>query len=228
MLRRACGVVWLVASVVVATVALAEVGVDEVRDAAKRQSRSHDRFPDKGAYEVTITPPPLHGHAPIDAESSANGGTTPGQPDIDARHEASTGQRVTAPPAVSEGPPTTEPAARAASERPAGSGHTSAASRATGTSAGSSPVASAAAVATARATGPRMGFQVGAFREQRAAEDLRDKLAATFEDVYLSEVRSGGEPLYRVRVGRVTENDEAASLRKRLIAAGYPAFPVSQ
>ncbi len=79
---------------------------------------------------------------------------------------------------------------------------------------------------SAKQTGT-LGLQVGAFRSLDSANELKDKLSRQFEDVYVSEVISGGDPLFRVRVGRLTTNVQRDALSSRLQAAGYPSFRVS-
>jgi general secretion pathway protein A len=79
----------------------------------------------------------------------------------------------------------------------------------------------------ANGDGSRISLQVAAFRAMQGAVDLKNKLAHDFSDVYISKVISGGEPLYRVRVGNFKSNDDTQSLRTRLQAAGYPSFRVT-
>ena len=86
---------------------------------------------------------------------------------------------------------------------------------------------------TAKASGsvttkPWVSLQVGAFRNLKSAHALQRKLARTFSDVYISTVESGGEPLYRVRVGRFRTADESLTLKSRLLAAGFPSFRVTE
>ncbi len=80
--------------------------------------------------------------------------------------------------------------------------------------------------APAPANAPLRTLQVGAFRQQASAEALRDQLASGFGDVAIVEVASGGEPLYRVNVGRLPKGPELTALKKRLADAGFPAFDV--
>ncbi len=86
---------------------------------------------------------------------------------------------------------------------------------------------------TAKGTGsvttkPWVSLQVGAFRNLKSAHALQRKLARTFSDVYISTVESGGEPLYRVRVGRFRTADESLEFKSRLLAAGFPSFRVTE
>ena len=74
--------------------------------------------------------------------------------------------------------------------------------------------------------GPADSLQVGAFRELRSAADMKARLQKHFDDVYISTVESGGEPLYRVRVGRYRDNRNALHTTQLLQAAGYPSFRV--
>ncbi len=121
---------------------------------------------------------------------------------------------------------------------PASSGETApSAVAATGSSAGASapaaaPTAPAAPAppdpATVRATAnlPLRTLQVGAYRQRSRAESLQETLSPTFEDVDIVEVQSGGEPLFRVNVGRLPRGPGLEDLKKRLAAAGFPAFEV--
>jgi cell division protein FtsN len=74
--------------------------------------------------------------------------------------------------------------------------------------------------------GPLRTLQVGAYRRRSSADQLRDALLATFRDVTVLEVESGGEPLYRVNVGRMPRGPALEDLKRRLLAAGHPAFEV--
>ena len=74
--------------------------------------------------------------------------------------------------------------------------------------------------------GPAESLQVGAFRELRSAADMKARLQKHFEDVYISTVESGGEPLYRVRVGRFQNRRDTLHMTQLLQAAGYPSFRV--
>jgi type II secretory pathway predicted ATPase ExeA len=74
--------------------------------------------------------------------------------------------------------------------------------------------------------GPAESLQVGAFRELRSAADMKARLQKHFDDVYISTVESGGEPLYRVRVGRFRSNGDTLHMMQLLQAAGYASFRV--
>lgn len=82
------------------------------------------------------------------------------------------------------------------------------------------------ASATAKTATPRMALQVGAYRQKSSAEKLRATLSESFKDVTIVETMSGGEPLYRVRVGRIPKGPALEDTRRRLLAAGYSAFEV--
>jgi cell division protein FtsN len=90
------------------------------------------------------------------------------------------------------------------------------------------PAAPAADPATARATSnlPLRTLQVGAYRQRTRAEQLQEALSPTFDNVDIVEVQSGGEPLYRVNVGRAPRGPALEDLKKRLATAGFPAFEV--
>ena len=97
--------------------------------------------------------------------------------------------------------------------------------------AASDPSAAPASVAMPTAApavpaGPPRTLQVAAFRQHERAETLRSELAESFPDVAILEIQSGGEPLYRVNVGRLPKGVELEALKKRLAAAGHPSFDV--
>jgi general secretion pathway protein A len=77
------------------------------------------------------------------------------------------------------------------------------------------------------ATGAAISLQVGAFRELKSAADLRARLQGKFSDVYISTVESGGEPLYRVRVGHFRSEADSDATKSSLQAAGFPSFRVT-
>ena len=187
----------LLPSLMTATAARAQVGLGAER------------------YEVTITPPKRPGtEAPVDAEGAAAASPATGAPE-----GAAPAANDAADPAAGESAPggAASPAEAAAP--------TSAASAAPAASvpAASAPAPSAKPVPSNL---PPKTLQVGAFRQKDSAADLRDKLAAGFPDVAIVEVQSGGEPLYRVIVGRLPRGPGLDDLKRRLAAAGHPAFEV--
>ena len=162
-------------------------------------------------YEVTITPPKRPGtEAPVDAESGV------------APEAAPAGEAAA--PADADAAPASAPASAAGSA-------TTAAPVGTPAAVGASP-ASAASVKTEPAATragsnlPLKTLQVGAFRQKDSATDLRAALASGFQEVAIVEVQSGGEPLYRVIVGRQPHGPALDDLKRRLAAAGHPAFEV--
>ena len=70
-------------------------------------------------------------------------------------------------------------------------------------------------------------LQVGAYRSLGNARALKENLSRNFEDVYLSEVSSGGLPLFRVRVGRFATDEQRDEIRRSLRLAGHPSFDVN-
>jgi cell division protein FtsN len=161
-------------------------------------------------YEVTITPPKRPGTEPpamaVPGEGNAARVTqeTAGDPDAEAATNGAA--------AASSGANSSE------------TKHTPAA-----IDSGSAAAATAAQPATASASapaGPPHSLQVGAFRRQRSADDLQRKLAATFPDVVVVEVLSGGDPLYRVYVGRVARGPQLDALKRELLATGHASFEV--
>jgi len=81
------------------------------------------------------------------------------------------------------------------------------------------PLAPAAPVAV-----PAMSLQVGAFRQVESAMSLKNRLLPRFPDTWISLINSGGEPLYRVRVGHFFGVEETVSLKAELLAHGFPSF----
>lgn len=148
-------------------------------------------------YEVTITPPKR-------ADSDAGDETTAPPPGAAEAAAAAALSPATAAPAAKAAPSTDNVLGATEAARPAAPPST----------------------ALASPNAPLRTLQVGAFRQQASAEALRDQLAPTFQDVAIVEISSGGEPLYRVNVGRLPKGPELAALRKRLADAGFPAFDV--
>jgi type II secretory pathway predicted ATPase ExeA/cell division septation protein DedD len=180
------------------------------------------KFLDGSKYEVKIKPPPRPGAAPaapaVAAPAArANAGAS------DANGKSASGQtRSTATAAL---PAAAKPATKGAKGEP------SAAVPAPGGSAAlpsPAPAGGSTGPRPSASAGPTIALQVGAFRELRSAIELRAKLSQKFEDVYISTVESGGEPLYRVRVGRLKSKDETPALRAKLQTAGYPSFRVTE
>jgi len=155
-------------------------------------------------YEVTITPPKRPGtEAPVDAEA--------GQ----AESAPAAGPAASVPPTDPDNVLGAAPAAPLAAPR----------------STATAPAPSAATAAdpsTVRpaTNAPLRTLQVGAFRQQERAADLRDGLSSNFQEVQVVEVMSGGEPLYRVVVGRQPRGPALDDLKRRLTAAGHPAFEI--
>ena len=83
--------------------------------------------------------------------------------------------------------------------------------------------AAAPVVQTAQAV-PQVSLQVGAFRQVESAMSLKNRLLPRFPDTWISLINSGGEPLYRVRVGHFFGVEETTSLKAELLAHGFPSF----
>lgn len=157
-------------------------------------------------YEVTITPPKRPGtEAPVDAEGTADPAPA-----------------ATAPPETGEAVPAADTASR---EAAAPSGSAAPAAPAIAAASGA-PLPKAPAAAKPASDLPQKTLQVGAFRHKDSAADLREALVAGFQDVSIVEVESGGEPLYRVIVGKQPHGPSLDDLKRRLAAAGHPAFEV--
>jgi rare lipoprotein A len=65
-------------------------------------------------------------------------------------------------------------------------------------------------------------FQVGAFAERGNAERLVDKLGEQYENAHMVHYFDGSRTLYRVRVGRRTNLEEAEQFERILSENGYP------
>jgi cell division protein FtsN len=158
-------------------------------------------------YEVTISPPKRPGSEGVEATGEAA---------PEGTGEGSASPSASAPPtdpdqvlggAEAVPPPATPGAAVSSAAAP--------------------PAVSDAATARTAPAGPLRMLQVGAFRLKKSAGELRDALASEFPDVAIVEVQSGGEPLYRVNVGRLPRGPALDDLKRRLVAAGHPAFEVA-
>ncbi|HET6587639.1 MAG TPA: SPOR domain-containing protein [Oleiagrimonas sp.] len=58
--------------------------------------------------------------------------------------------------------------------------------------------------------------QVVAYSKRADADNLRDRLRKAGFDSYVDDVKSGGQTLWRVRVGPMTQHDDAVSTAKRI------------
>ena len=66
-------------------------------------------------------------------------------------------------------------------------------------------------------------LQLGAYGTEASARQLQTELQGFVQSpVFISEVESGGQVLYRVRVGPVTDADELALVQQQLRDGGYP------
>ncbi|RMF24798.1 MAG: SPOR domain-containing protein [Deltaproteobacteria bacterium] len=181
---------------------------------AQKRGTPRETFLSDRPYEVQIKPPPRPGAAapetakPPEKPVAAPPAGTPAIEKVEsATHEAGPARPAAEAPAAPASP---APAVRPETAPSAGTTETS--SKITGSA----------------TTKPWVSLQVGAFRNLKSAHALQRKLAKTFSDVYISTVESGGEPLYRVRVGRFRTADESLELKSRLLAAGFPSFRVTE
>jgi rare lipoprotein A len=72
-------------------------------------------------------------------------------------------------------------------------------------------------------------FQVGAFASRESAERLRAELDPRFGNAHIVEFDRGDRLFYRVRVGKTTSLQEAATYEAHLIRSGFPdAFAVAE
>lgn len=65
-------------------------------------------------------------------------------------------------------------------------------------------------------------FQVGAFKDKRNAERLKQKLDKTYKFAHVIPFQHGEETFYRVRVGRCSTLEQASEYEAILIQDGYP------
>ena len=70
----------------------------------------------------------------------------------------------------------------------------------------------------------RYTVQVGAFSENGNARALKERLDGRFSPVFINSDQSPWGPIYRVRVGRLAEKEEAAKLAKALADEGLEAL----
>jgi len=89
-----------------------------------------------------------------------------------------------------------------------------------------------AAAAPARSTGsatPRDGWavQLGAFGDVANANQLASRVSTYGYSAYVSEFRSGGETMHRVRVGGFDSENEAEAAAGSLSAHGFPGHVTS-
>ena len=72
-------------------------------------------------------------------------------------------------------------------------------------------------------------FQVGAFLEHENAKRLRNELDAQYKNAHITVYDNGQNIFYRVRVGKVTNLEDAAKFEEHLIQNGFPdAFLVAE
>ncbi|NNJ98844.1 MAG: septal ring lytic transglycosylase RlpA family protein [Desulfatitalea sp.] len=65
-------------------------------------------------------------------------------------------------------------------------------------------------------------FQVGAFTERANAERLVRQLGGIYQNAHMVAYVDGRDTFYRVRVGRVTDLEEAAQFERSLQRGGFP------
>lgn len=215
--------------------AFAEVGNDEASAEIARRMRSAERYANGERYDVMITPPHRPGSQPVASLSAEramrlparghdHAATTAPAEDPAAAVPSKPGERIEALEARHQidggwtNGVADDAGARAAPRKP------EAVERAE-RKAPAAPVASTAASALGR-KGKVM--QVGAYRRHRSATDLKEKLQRSFDDVYVSETISGGQPLYRVRVAPGSSAATVAELKSKLVKGGYSCFAVEE
>lgn len=71
--------------------------------------------------------------------------------------------------------------------------------------------------------------QIGAFGDRKNAENLRQQLARTYQNVYITSYYDGRDTLYRVKVGRYSNLAQANRFESMMIQKGYKdAFAVAE
>jgi len=86
-----------------------------------------------------------------------------------------------------------------------------------GSSAGPAAAPATPAVAPPTAAAPPWTIQVGAFKNRKQADDMRQHLAASGLDAYVASVAvKEGQAPFRVRIGTYRTRDEAAAAAERL------------
>jgi cell division septation protein DedD len=192
-----------------------EILVDETEMAVAERARIAKRYSNPERYDVTITPPVRPGSEPLASLGSDKMGDMmdPAASDPNASPQARHSI---------DGGWSTEKA------RPTQSKPASTPQGSKGTKAGASAAAVAATPVRAVYASARPAMQVGAYRQAASAEKLKQKLLKSFDDVYVTQVVSGGEPLYRVRVGLGSSHDDLTQLKTNLAKGGYSCFPVSE
>lgn len=200
-----------------------EVLVDETEAQVARQAQMANRYSEAKRYDVTITPPVRPGSQPLAslspdqamsppaAASTGAAAPTANGDSPQARHSIDGGWSTEKGPAQNSSKPTAQPSQNKAA-----------------TSAAAAVAAVAATPARAVYASDRPAMQVGAYRQASSAEKLKEKLLKNFDDVYVNQVVSGGEPLYRVRVGLGSRYNSLGDLKSQLAKGGYSCFPVSE
>ncbi|MBW2449058.1 MAG: septal ring lytic transglycosylase RlpA family protein [Deltaproteobacteria bacterium] len=71
--------------------------------------------------------------------------------------------------------------------------------------------------------------QIGAFGEMKNAERLREKLARTYSNVYITSYFNGRDTFYRVKVGKYTNLAQANRFERIMVQNGYKnAFAIAE
>ncbi|MCG6972357.1 MAG: septal ring lytic transglycosylase RlpA family protein [Desulfobacterales bacterium] len=71
--------------------------------------------------------------------------------------------------------------------------------------------------------------QIGAFGDRENAEKLRNQLARTYQNVYITSYSDGRDTFYRVKVGRYSNLAQANRFESMMIRKGYKdAFAVAE
>ena len=194
----------------ITTTANVNVADDESTLAQRRKQNMRDTFLAGTPYETEIAPPPR----PIAPASTGSTGltVTPGTAmPIAPPRKTEDSFPVSIPGGTPKGIPALPPPLPA-----------------TGTTAPGPVAAPGVAPPATNAASAQTGLslQVGAFRELKSAHELRSRLQGKFSDVHISTTDSGGEPLYRVRVGHFATEDEATRMKTSLQSAGFASFRV--
>lgn len=178
----------------------------------QRSDELHTRTIDLRAPAATAAATPPPDVAPIAAADVAPATVAPAAATPGAEVEAAAAPEVPDEAAVVQ-QPAPAPVKPPAAARPAAS---------------DAPPPAPTPAARAPAGGGAWLVQIGTFSQKDNAEKLAATLKGRGFSPTISPATSGGRKLYRVRVGPAGSREAAASLARRLAAAGHPGTVVSQ
>jgi rare lipoprotein A len=103
---------------------------------------------------------------------------------------------------------------------PAGSSTTPVSARVPAIRAPAPPVQPLVSTTTPEPT--QIYIQAGSFEDAENAQRLTGRLGAYFQGAHVQSAKVSGKTFYRVRIGPITDVDNADRLLERVIVAGYP------